>query len=87
MDAQIPAGVKIDLYARIDGQWHTIALTGDQKPDTMAPTLGKMKGAGQRYQFDIGAALAKEYPDQKVWKIETLRLGAMQGDPYRWIGF
>ena len=87
MNAAIPAAVKVDLYAMIDGQWHTITINGDQKPDPMAPTLGAMKNAGNAYSFDIGAALAKEFPGEKSWKIETLRLGAMQGNPYRWVGF
>lgn len=87
MNASIPAGVKVDLYAMIDGQWHTIAISGDQKPDPMAPTLGAMKNAGNAYSFDIGAALTREFPGQKEWKVDTLRLGAMQGNPYRWIGF
>ena len=87
MNANIPDNVKIDLYASIDGQWHTIQLTGDQKPDAMAPTLGKASVAGNSYSFDVGAALAKAFPGQKSWKIDSLRLGAMQGDPYRWIGF
>ena len=87
MNAAIPAAVKVDLYAMIDGQWHTIGLTGGQKPDPMAPTLGELSKAGNAYSFDIGAALAKEFPGQKGWKIEKLRLGAMQGNPYRWIGF
>ena len=87
MKAAIPNDVKIDLYAQIDGQWHTIKLTSDQKPDAMAPTLGKAEVAGESYSFDLGAALAKAFPGQKNWKIETLRLGAMQGDPYRWVGF
>ena len=87
MNAQIPADVKVDLYAMIDGQWHTMELTGGQKPDPMAPTLGRMNKAGNAYSFDIGAALAKEFPGQTSWKIETLRLGAMQGNAYRWVGF
>ncbi len=87
MNAQMPAGVKVDLYAMIDGQWHTIQLSGGQKPDPMAPTLGNLNKAGNAYSFDVGAALAKEFPGEKAWKIETLRLGAMQGNPYRWVGF
>ena len=87
MNAAIPAGVKVDLYAMIDGQWHTIALSGGQKPDPMAPTLGQLGKEGNAYSFDIGSALAKEFPGQKKWEIETLRLGAMQGNPYRWVGF
>ena len=79
MNANVPANVKVDLYAMIDGQWHTIALSGDQKPDPMAPTLGELNKAGNTYNFDIGAALAREFPGEKAWKIETLRLGAMQG--------
>ncbi len=87
MNAALSAEVKVDLYAMIDGQWHTIELNGGQQPDPMAPTLGKLSKAGNAYSFDIGAALAKEFPGEKSWKIDTLRLGAMQGNPYRWVGF
>ena len=87
MNAAIPKNVKVDLYAMIDGQWHTIAISGDQKPDPMAPTLGEINSNGNAYNFDIGAALAKEFPGEKTWKIDTLRLGAMQGNAYRWVGF
>ena len=87
MDARIPNDVKIDLYAMVNGDWHTISISGDQRPDPMAPVVGKANVNGNSYRFDIGAALAKAMPGQKEWKIETLRLGAMQGDPYRWIGF
>ncbi len=87
MDTAISADVKVDLYAMIDDQWHTITISGGQKPDPMAPTLGAMKNAGNAYSFDIGAALAKEFPGEKSWKIQTLRLGAMQGNAYRWVGF
>ena len=91
-DAQIPAGTKIDLYAFVDEQWHTIEVTGGQKPDALAPSLGRAtssNGAGglTRYGFDIGAALAKEFPGASKWKVEKLRLGALHGDQYRWVGF
>ena len=87
MNANVPAGVKVDLYAMIDGQWHTIELSGGQKPDPMAPKLGALSKTGNAYSFDIGAALAKEFPGEKSWQIETLRLGALHGNPYRWVGF
>ena len=87
MNAAVPKDVKVDLYAMIDDQWHTITIDGGQKPDPMAPVLGAMNRAGNAYSFDIGAALAKEFPGEKSWKIQTLRLGAMQGDAYRWVGF
>ena len=87
MDAAIPDDVNIDLYARIDGQWRTVRLTSEQKPDALAMPLGSAEIAGNLYNFDLGAALAREFPGQKSWQIETLRLGAMHGNPYRWIGF
>ncbi len=89
LNAAMPDDVKVDLYVEIDGQWHTIQWSGGQKPDPMAPTLTALSktGEGNRYSADIGAALAKEFPGQKEWKVTKLRIGAMQGDPYRWIGF
>ncbi|HEX9996015.1 MAG TPA: hypothetical protein VGB45_02645 [Abditibacterium sp.] len=87
IDASIPAGVHIDAYVLIDGALHTLEMTGNQKPDAMAPPLGQMTRAGTKWNFDVGAALQKQFPNQKTWKIEALTLGAKQGDVYRWAGF
>jgi hypothetical protein len=91
-DAQIPDGTKIDLYVLVDEQWHTIEVTGAQKPDALAPLLGRAASSKNAsgfstFTFDIGAALAKEFPGEKSWKIDKLRLGALHGNQYRWVGF
>ncbi|HEX8463504.1 MAG TPA: hypothetical protein VF627_02715, partial [Abditibacterium sp.] len=89
LDASIPAGVQIDAYCTIDGQAYTLEMTGGQKPDPIAPTLGAMTRAapGATYSFALGEALAKRFPGRTNWKIESLSLGARHGDPYRWLGF
>jgi hypothetical protein len=87
INAQIPTGVKIDAYLLMGGVRTAIELTGAQKPDAVAPQLGAMTRAGTKWTFDIGAALAKEFPGQKNWKIDELTLGARHGDAYRWLGF
>lgn len=93
MEAQVPEDVKVDLYALIDDQWYTVKLTGNQKPDAMAPNIGQAtrtsgtKPGFSKFRFDLGAALAKELPGTTSWKINALRIGAMHGDPYRWVGF
>lgn len=92
-DAEIPAGVKIDTYCVIDGQRYTLEMTGEQKPDALAPSLGKMTRSApntaglSKWSFDLGAALQKRFPDRKSWPIESLSLGARHGDNYRWLGF
>lgn len=85
--ADIPQGVKVDAYVTIDGMAHTVQLTGPQRPDAAAPSLGNMVRSGSKWTFDLGAALEKEFPGQKSWKIEQLTLGARYGDAYRWLGF
>ncbi len=87
IDAQIPAGVKIDAYIQIDDALSLIELTGAQKPDAMTPSLGQMTKNGDKWSFDLGAALQKRFPGQKTWKIDALTLGARHGDQYRWLGF
>ncbi len=87
IDAQIPAGVKIDAYLQIGDALSTIEMTGGQNPDAMAPTLGKATKNGDKWSFDLGAALQKRFPNQKEWKIDALTLGARHGDAYRHAGF
>ncbi len=87
LDVQIPAGVKIDAYLQSEDALSTIELTGDQPNDPMAPSLGKMTKNGEKWGFDIGAALQKRFPSQKTWKIDALSLGARHGEAYRWVGF
>ncbi len=86
-DAQIPQGVKVDAYVIIDGTRYSVEMTGGQRPDATAPSLGKMTRNGNKWSFDLGSALAKELPGQKSWRIDSLTLGARHGDAYRWLGF
>jgi hypothetical protein len=87
LEAEIPAGVKIDAYCVIGGERYSIDITGEQKPDAMAPSLGKMTRSGSQWSFDLGAALQKRFPNRTFWKIDSLSLGARHGDAYRWVGF
>ncbi|PQV64932.1 hypothetical protein B1R32_103199 [Abditibacterium utsteinense] len=87
IDAKIPAGVKVDAYLQIGDALSVIEISGAQKIDAMAPLLGKMTKNGDKWSFDLGAALQKRFPSQKMWKIEALSLGARHGDAYRWLGF
>jgi hypothetical protein len=92
-DAALAKDVKIDLYTKVDGTWYTFELSGAQRNDPFAPTIGKATVSAtsqpnwKTYRFSIGEGLAKELPSQKSWNIEEVRLGAMQGNAYRWIGF
>jgi len=77
---------KVDVYVRTGDDWHLIELGGGQKPDAMAPSLGKFKRATSSdgwtsASFDLGAAL------KGVQNIDEIRIGALHGDAYRWQGF
>lgn len=87
IDAQIPQGVKVDAYIQIGDALSTLEMTGAQPLDAMALTLGKMTKTGNKWSFDLGAALQKRFPSQKSWKIDALSLGARQGNAYRHVGF
>jgi len=93
MDIAMPADVKIDLYATIDGVRHLIGLSGGQKPDARVRNLGTAilgapsAGGWRTISFDLGAALSKLYLKQQEWKLEALEIGAFHGDEYRWLGF
>lgn len=96
-DMALSAEVKIDAYVSIDGQRHLISLSGDEKPDAAAVSLGDAKyettndlAAGgakwQRVSFDLGSALHKIDPDRNSWTIQSIEFGALHGNPYRWVG-
>jgi hypothetical protein len=102
LDLALPPEVKIDLYAKINGVQHVIALTGGQRPDARVRMLGNAlssdvatvvtdEAAGERawrhISFELGEALQKIYPNAQSWNIEELTLGALHGDEYRWVGF
>ena len=80
------ADAKADVYVRTGDDWHLINLSGDQRPDSMAPVLGKMESDGTQngwttLSFDLGAAL------KGVSQVDEIRIGAMHGDAYRWQGY
>ncbi len=87
IDAAIPQNVHIDAYIRQGDALSTLEMSGAQTPDAMALSLGQMKRVGDKWSFDLGAALQKRAPNQKTWKIDALSLGARQGDAYRHAGF
>lgn len=77
---------KVDAYVRTGDDWHLIELSGNQRPDAMMPSLGKMtRGAIQNgwtpLSFNLGAAL------KGVSSVDEIRIGALHGDAYRWQGF
>ncbi len=77
---------KVDVYVRTGDDWHLLELSGDQRPDAMAPSIGKAKrGTVQNgwtpVSFDLGSALPG------VRTIDEIRIGALHGDAYRWQGF
>ena len=77
---------KVDVYLRTGEDWHLVELSGGQRPDAMAPSLGKAtRGVPQNgwtpVSFDVGSAL------KGVSKVDEIRIGAMHGDAYRWQGF
>jgi hypothetical protein len=91
-DIQMQPDVHIDAYVKIGEDLYLMELNGDQRPDAMAPSLGKMRltpktDGWQTASFDLGAALAKRFPGQKHWTVQSLNLGAVHGDYYRLVGF
>jgi len=93
MDVKIPAGVNVDLYATTGDTRNLVELTGGQLPDAAAPSLGRAvlsapNAAGWRHMsFDLGAALLQANPGENSWTINDLTIGALHGDPYRYVGF
>jgi len=92
VEVSVPADVKIDCYAVIDGTPHLITLTGNERPDARAALLGAAtmapaENGWRRATFGLGAALAKLYPDATLWSVKEVVFGALHGDEYRWVGF
>ncbi len=77
---------KVDVYLRTGDNWHLVELNGNQRPDALAPSVGKMtrgqsKDGWTPLSFDIGSAL------KGAIKVDEIRIGAIHGDGYRWQGF
>ena len=64
-DYRVPAGVKLNLYALVGGQWREIAWTGGAStPDSNQPTLGAIENvatdnAWHTARFDLSGAVAR----------------------------
>lgn len=85
-DWKASSNAKVDVYVRTGEDWHLVELSGGQRPDAMAPPLGKAtRGAASNgwtpVSFDLGSAL------QGADKVDEIRIGALHGDAYRWQGF
>lgn len=83
---------KIDLYAQIGEFRQLIEIAGETRKDAAAPFLAKADKTArsdgwETISVNLGAELAKKFPNQKTWKIEQLALGALHGDRYRYVGF
>jgi hypothetical protein len=100
LDSALGTNSRIDLYVTVDGQRYLIALGEPGKPDASAPLLGTARrelamgeappAAGGRWMhisFELGKALQKLYPNRQHWDIESIEMGALHGDEYRWLGF
>jgi len=92
LDLALPAEGKIDLYLKIAGMQHLVAITDTQPLDARVRKLGSTQSQAlgtnwNRFTFDVGAALKKMYPAATNWKIEEITLGALHGDGYRYLGF
>ncbi len=63
-DYRVPSGVKINLYAQIEGNWREIGFTAGLTPGQENQALGQVAeviadGNWHRARFDLGAALKK----------------------------
>lgn len=98
MDITMPGETHVDLYASIDGVVHLISLGKAERPDARVVPLGSAtvgtiasppgsSGSWKHVSFNLGAALKNLYPDQKSWNVDSVQIGALHGDEYRWQGF
>lgn len=93
MDVAIPAESQVDLYATVNGVRHVISLGKNRRLDARVRVLGEATvtraeaSDWKHVSFDLGAALKRLYPSVSEWKIEDLKIGALHGDDYRWVGF
>jgi hypothetical protein len=98
MDVTMPSDTHVDLYASIDGVPHLISLGKNERPDARVIPLGSAtvgtiasppgsSTAWKHVSFNLGAALKNLYPDQKSWNVDSVQIGALHGDEYRWQGF
>ena len=83
---------RVNLYVKVKGRWHGVAMTGSPALEAGGEPLGTIEGAtadGQWHQasFALAAALAKAYPGQQGLQVEGLELGMKEPDPYLHAGF
>ncbi len=76
----------VDAYIRVGDDWHLMEMSPPQLPDAQYPSLGKMTRGTPHdgwtpMSFDLGAALPRGA------RVDEVRIGALDGDPYRWQGF
>ena len=82
---KMDAGVKLNLYAKIDGEWHEIAWSGGQSNARTLNSLGELPavadGAWHRATFDLLAAMRKNGLQNQP--IEALAFAAPDRDYLR----
>lgn len=85
-DWKASSDAKVDVYVRTGEDWHLVELRGGQKPDALAPSLGKATlGAEKNGWTPVSFALGSALPG--VQTVDEIRIGALHGNAYRWQGF
>ena len=98
MDITTPGNTHVDVYASVDGVSHLISLGKNERPDARVVPLGNAsigtvanlpgnKIPWKHVSFNLGAALKTLYPDKNSWSVDSVQIGALHGDEYRWQGF
>ncbi len=96
MEMLLPNEAKVDLYFTIDGVRHVVEVSGEQRPEASAKSLGHAlqtpgvleNGRSWRHvSFALGQALKTMYPQSQNWAVQKVEIGALHGDEYRWQGF
>ncbi len=85
-DYRVPGGVKVNLYAQIDGNWREIGWTAGLTPGQESAQLGQVAdavsdGKWHRARFDLGAALQSR--GISATQIEALAFAAPDADYLR----
>jgi len=96
MEMLLPNETKVDLYFTIDGVRHVVEVSGEQRPEASARSLGHASQApgvlenGRSWRhisFALGQGLKALYPQSQTWAVQKIEIGALHGDEYRWQGF
>jgi hypothetical protein len=96
MEMLLTNETKVDLYFTIDGVRHVVEVSGEQRPEASAKSLGHASqtpgvlenGRSWRHiSFALGQALKAQYPQSQTWAVQKIEIGALHGDEYRWQGF